>query len=69
MTLQGNAKQKYAVTDGDLQRLGTLEKPNPQYKQGAPMHLYVEYQASASLLRGIHTMHENFLSEIRHMFI
>lgn len=32
------------MTDGDIRGLGTLEKPNPQYKGGAPMQLLLECQ-------------------------
>ena len=34
----------FQVTDGNLRRLGTISKPNPQYKQGAPMLLLLEDQ-------------------------
>ena len=30
--VQGNAKSLYMVTDGDLKKLGSLTKPNPQNK-------------------------------------
>lgn len=29
-TEQGNAKSLYMLTDGDLKKLGSLAKPNPQ---------------------------------------
>mmetsp|Transcript_14824 Transcript_14824/g.44780 ORF Transcript_14824/g.44780 Transcript_14824/m.44780 type:complete len:187 (+) Transcript_14824:980-1540(+) len=41
---KGNAKQKYALTDGDLRGLGTLERDNPQFKGGAKMRLLLVRQ-------------------------
>ncbi len=43
--LQGTSKQRYALTDGDLRGLGTLERDNPQYKGGAKMRLLLLRQA------------------------
>ncbi|CAL5221497.1 g3700 [Coccomyxa viridis] len=38
---KGNAKSLYMLTDGDLKKLGTLSKTNPQNKQWAPLKLYL----------------------------
>lgn len=45
VTLQGNAKSLYLVTDGDLKRMGCLTKQNPQHKQWTAMKLYLQRQA------------------------
>jgi hypothetical protein len=65
---KGNAKAQYAVTDGDLRKLGTLEKPNPQYKQGAPMQLYLETQVEEVSLtkHGSEDQRQLRIEELRH---
>lgn len=41
---KGNAQQRYALTEGDLRKLGSLLRDNPQYKGGAKMRLLLVSQ-------------------------
>lgn len=45
---QTAAKQRYAVTDGDLKKLGSLRRANVQNKSWQPMHLFLESQVRLS---------------------
>jgi len=38
---QGKAKEKFLLTDGDLKKLGSLSKSNPQKKEWSAMKLYL----------------------------
>jgi hypothetical protein len=38
---QGKAKEKFMLTDGDLKKLGSLSKSNPQKKEWSAMKLYL----------------------------
>ena len=42
---QGNAKEQYCLTDGDMKRLGSVSKANPQRKEWSAMKLYMLEQA------------------------
>ena len=41
---QSTAKQLYLLTDGDLKKLGSIQKENPHKKQWNPMRLYMQSQ-------------------------
>lgn len=41
---KSTAKQLYLLTDGDLKKLGSIEKPNPHKKEWNPMRLYMQSQ-------------------------
>ena len=44
MLAQSTAKQQYGLTDGDLKKLGSLRRSNPQRKDWHPMQLFLEAQ-------------------------
>ncbi|KAL3137745.1 hypothetical protein ABBQ38_005009 [Trebouxia sp. C0009 RCD-2024] len=41
---KSTAKQLYLLTDGDLKKLGSIQKENPHQKQWNPMRLYMQSQ-------------------------
>ena len=41
---QSTVKQLYLLTDGDLKKLGSIQKENPHQKQWNPMRLYMQSQ-------------------------
>lgn len=43
---QGNAKEQYCLTDGDMKKLGSVSKANPQRKEWSAMKLYMLEQAN-----------------------
>ena len=46
--LQSTAKQLYLLTDGDLKKLGSVQKENPHKKEWNPMRLYMQSQVLPS---------------------
>ena len=44
--VQGNAKEQYCLTDGDMKKMGSVSKANPQKKEWSAMKLYLLEQAS-----------------------
>ena len=54
---QSTAKQLYLLTDGDLKKLGSIQKENPHKKQWNPMRLYMQSQVHNLSCTGLHTEH------------
>lgn len=42
--MQSTAKQQYSLSDGELSKLGSLQRNNPHRKDWQPMKLYMEDQ-------------------------
>ena len=42
--VQSTAKQLYLLTDGDLKKVGSIQKENPHKKEWNPMRLYMQSQ-------------------------
>ncbi len=47
--VQSTAKQLYLLTDGDLKKVGSIQKENPHKKEWNPMRLYMQSQVLSHL--------------------
>lgn len=45
---KSTAKELYLLTDGDLKKLGSIQKENPHKKQWNPMRLYMQSQVEGA---------------------